>query len=235
MSAASAASSTRALRAAGVPARTSPPRGRPLREQAARAVAARPAPRTTARATRPGETARATAPRVRLVAPPSSARRRLPFGLLCGLLVLASLLGVLLLNISLSQGAYELHALQRDQRAAVEERQALAERLESTSSPGELARRATEQGMVPAGPTAFVALPEGRLVGTTAPAEDVPLAEGVAPAPLDPSAVAADEPAPAEAAAEAAASAAERGVEAGTGTPRTSASQTDASTQEDSP
>ncbi|WP_344554350.1 hypothetical protein, partial [Pseudokineococcus marinus] len=186
----------------------------------------RPAPRppagaaaVTARAAAParplpgreGAGREAAAPRVRLVAPPASSRRRLPFGALCAVVVLASLLAVLLLNISLSHGAYELHDVQARQQQAGERRQALTEQVQRSAAPEELGRRAAELGMVPSGTTGFVRLPEGVVVGAPAPAPAPPAGEEgaaapgtAAPAPADVGVedLAADEPPPAEAAAE---------------------------------
>jgi len=220
----SATSAARAVRAPAAPARPlGAPRGRAARSPAvvARSATSRPAsrPAPAARAASPSRRAdgrEPDAPRVRLVAPPASSRRRLPFGILCGAVLLLSLLAVLLLNISLSHGAYELHALAGEQQDAGERREALAEQLERTGAPAELGRRAAELGMVPAGTAAVVRLPDGEVVGVPTPAaEPAAAAEGAAagatgPAvvePVDPDDVAADEPAPAQGAAVAAESA----------------------------
>ncbi|WP_299037307.1 hypothetical protein [uncultured Pseudokineococcus sp.] len=206
----SATSAARAVRAASAaPARPiGPPRGRTARPGAAlaRSASSRPAsrPAPSARAAAPAR--EAAAPRVRLVAPPASSRRRLPFGVLCGAVLLLSLLAVLLLNISLSHGAYELHEVQAQQQDAGERRQALTEQLERTQAPDELGRRAAALGMVPAGTAAFVHLPDGEVIGAPEVAPEAPEAaqDAAAVAPVDPDDVAADEPAPAEGAATAA-------------------------------
>ncbi|WP_298989457.1 hypothetical protein [uncultured Pseudokineococcus sp.] len=238
----SAASAARAVSATGAarPARPlGPPRSRsaraasPLARSAGARPGSRPAPRppagaaaATARAAAParplpgrqgagreGAGREAAAPRVRLVAPPASSRRRLPFGALCAVVVLASLLAVLLLNISLSHGAYELHDVQARQQQAGERRQALTEEVQRSAAPEELGRRAADLGMVPSGTTGFVRLPEGVVVGAPAPALAPPAGEGGAaapgtaaapPAPADVGVedLAADEPPPAEAAVE---------------------------------
>ncbi|MEJ5914840.1 hypothetical protein [Pseudokineococcus sp. 1T1Z-3] len=144
------------------------------RAPAARAVRPGAAASRSAAPSRRPEQRPAAEPRVRLLPPPPSSRRRLPFGVLCGVLVLASLLAVLSLNISLSHGAYHLHEVQARQQAAAEQRQALTETLERTSSPEELGRRAAGLGMVPAGAAGFVTLPDGTVVGEPVPAPEPP-------------------------------------------------------------
>lgn len=124
--------------------------------------------------------ARTAAQRIRVVAPPASSRRRMPFGLLCGLVVAASLLAVLLLNISLSHGSYALHSLSSEQARLDEQRDALAERVERAATPEALADRATALGMVPAGSPAFIRLPDGAVLGD--PEEAGAPAVGAAPA-----------------------------------------------------
>jgi len=215
----SATSAARAVRAASTaPARPlGPRRGRTAQPAGllARSASSRPAsrPAPAARATAPARRAEDrehAAPRVRLVAPPASSRRRLPFGALCGAVLLLSLLAVLLLNISLSHGAYELHEVQGQQQDAGERRQMLSEQLERTEAPEELGRRAAALGMVPAGTAAFVRLPEGEVLGAPAPAPEPPVVEdddtgATGPAAVDQmdlDDVAADEPAPAEATAD---------------------------------
>ncbi|MEJ5944480.1 hypothetical protein WDZ17_04130 [Pseudokineococcus basanitobsidens] len=154
-------------------------RGRPGRPGLrARTASTRPATRPLPRAATvaasaaavPAPVRPAREPRVRLVPPPASSRRRVPFGVLCGVVVLAALLAVLALNISLSRGAYHLHEVQAQQQDAAERRQALAEQLERTASPEELGRRAADLGMVEAGAPAFVELPDGRVTGEPEPA-----------------------------------------------------------------
>jgi len=103
-------------------------------------------------------------PRLRVVAP---APRRSAGGLALlsvGLLGLG-LLVLLLLNISIGKGAYDLTALQRQQRQLAEDRQALAEQVEASSAPQKLAAAAAKLGMVPNENPAFVNLPDGTVQG----------------------------------------------------------------------
>jgi hypothetical protein len=88
--------------------------------------------------------------------------------MLCIALLGAGLLALLMLNISIGKGAYELTGLQRQQRQLTVEQQALAEQVEAFGAPQELARRARELGMVPAPHTAFLTLPGGSIEGEPA-------------------------------------------------------------------
>lgn len=138
------------------------------------AAAARAIPRPATRpATQPAARERVTPPRLRVVAPaPSSSRTGL--ALLSVVLLAVGLLALLLLNISLSRGSYELSDSQREQRRLAETRQALQEEIEAAGAPQRLAAEARELGMVPAPRTAFVRLPDGRVLGKPAEATAPP-------------------------------------------------------------
>ena len=109
--------------------------------------------------------------RLRVVAAPLQAGRRLPFVALCVALLLASLIAVLVVNIALSRGAYDVHQLQQRRTALAEREQQLAERLAIDSSPARLSERARELGMIPGTSPAFIRLSDGAVLGSPAPAD----------------------------------------------------------------
>lgn len=113
---------------------------------------------------RPG-VRRPARPTLTLVAPPPRARGNLPFVLLCSFVLAAGLLVVLLLNMSLSQGAYQIHELERDGALAADQASQLQEEIAVTRSTERLAERATTLGMVPASSSMFLSLPDGRVLG----------------------------------------------------------------------
>jgi hypothetical protein len=91
-------------------------------------------------------------------------------------LLTVGLLALLMINIDLGKGAFELTALQRERAQLVEQRQALQEQIETNQAPQRLAAMARSLGMVPAPNTAFLQLPDGRVIGE----------EAAAPAPVRP-------------------------------------------------
>ena len=188
---------------------------------AATARAARTAP-SYRRGQRP-----APRPRLRVVAAPPPTRHRLPFAAACAALLVVSLLGLLVLNISLSRGAYRVHELQQRSTALAEQEQLLGEQLAAHAAPAQLAVQARQLGMVPGTSPGFIRLSDGAILGAPEPAPAVPAPSVVIaapPAPSDtpatavsPPATEATEPAPdpaAEAAAAAAAAAAAQAEQA---------------------
>lgn len=132
---------------------------------------------------------------------PRGPLRRSPFVAVVVSLLGAGLLGLLMLNTALAQDAFRLHTLKQDSRALEDREEALRREVEALQSPQELAGRAAELGMVPAGPPAFLRLSDGAVLGSTAPAE--------APVPPDAAPDGDAAQAPAEAADEAPAEAAD--------------------------
>jgi hypothetical protein len=108
-------------------------------------------------------------PRLRVVAP-AGRRSASGLALLCITLLGGGLLALLMLNISIGKGAYELSALQQQQRVMAVRQQALAEQVEAVSAPQELAKSARALGMVQAPNTVFVNVPDGRIEGRPATA-----------------------------------------------------------------
>ncbi|GAA2521413.1 MULTISPECIES: hypothetical protein [Streptomyces] len=103
---------------------------------------------------------------------------RTPFVLLVVLLLGGGLIGLLVLNSALSEGAFRLDDLQRETKNLTDEEQALRRDIDAYSAPDALQRRARELGMVPGGGPAFLG-PDGKVKG-------VPGSASAASAPLVP-------------------------------------------------
>ncbi|WP_317454117.1 septum formation initiator family protein [Streptomyces sp. TRM68416] len=94
---------------------------------------------------------------------------RTPFVLLVVLLLGGGLIGLLVLNSALSEGAFRLDDLQKETKSLTDEEQALQRDVDAYSAPDALQRRARELGMVPGGDPAFLDL-DGTVKGVPAPA-----------------------------------------------------------------
>ncbi|MFF3347786.1 hypothetical protein [Streptomyces sp. NPDC002779] len=94
---------------------------------------------------------------------------RTPFVLLVVLLLGGGLIGLLVLNSALSEGAFRLADLQKETKSLTDEEQALQRDVDAYSAPEALQRRALELGMVPGGDPAFLD-PDGTVRGVPAPA-----------------------------------------------------------------
>lgn len=102
---------------------------------------------------------------------PSGARQaaRAPFVLLVVLLLGGGLIGLLVLNSALSEGAFRLDDLQKETKSLTDEEQSLQRDIDAYSAPDALQRRAQELGMVPGGDPAFLN-PDGTVRGAPSPA-----------------------------------------------------------------
>ncbi|AVH59233.1 MULTISPECIES: hypothetical protein [Streptomyces] len=89
---------------------------------------------------------------------------RAPFVLLVVLLLGGGLIGLLVLNSALSEGAFRLDDLQKDTKSLTDEEQALQRDVDAYAAPDALQQRARELGMVPGGDPAFLN-PDGTVMG----------------------------------------------------------------------
>ncbi|MFI9758368.1 septum formation initiator family protein [Streptomyces sp. NPDC051963] len=89
---------------------------------------------------------------------------RTPFVLLVVLLLGGGLIGLLVLNSALSEGAFQLDDLQKETKSLTDEEQALQRDVDAYSAPDALQRRARELGMVPGGDPVFLD-PDGTVKG----------------------------------------------------------------------
>ncbi|MFF7857052.1 septum formation initiator family protein [Streptomyces sp. NPDC007904] len=124
---------------------------------------------------------------------------RTPFVLLVVLLLGGGLIGLLVLNSALSEGAFQLDDLQRETKNLTDEEQALQRDIDAYSAPDALQRRARELGMVPGGDPAFLG-PDGKVRGVPSPATAARVPLVLAPEALAGRAVAPSAPAPGPAA-----------------------------------
>ncbi|MFF4757484.1 septum formation initiator family protein [Streptomyces sp. NPDC001292] len=117
---------------------------------------------------------------------------RTPFVLLVVLLLGGGLIGLLMLNSALSEGAFQREALQKDAKNLTDEEQALQRDIDSYSAPDALQLRARQLGMVPGGDPAFLGA-DGTVKGVPSaapmppPVDETPLSllppEALAPSP----------------------------------------------------
>ncbi|WGW13305.1 hypothetical protein LWF01_05930 [Saxibacter everestensis] len=114
-------------------------------------------------------------PRLRLVAPPLP-KRRLPFVLLCVGSLTLGLVAVLLLNIAVSHNSYRISELTSRQTSLAEQEDALTEDLSYRSSPQNLAKAATDLGMVADPNPLFLRLSDGKVMGE----DELPLGDKAA-------------------------------------------------------
>jgi hypothetical protein len=137
----------------------------------------------------PGAPQRRSGVRLRVVTPPAPVRTRTPFVLLCAGVLIGGLLGLLMLNITLSRGAYDRHALTVQSANLSDAEQALSQQVALAAAPQRLEERARSLGMVPAENPAFLRLSDGTVLGVPGAAQpeleptvDVPLAGRPEPA-----------------------------------------------------
>jgi hypothetical protein len=92
---------------------------------------------------------RNTAPRTPLsVVPTGPARKRVPFAVFCFVVLVAALGCVLVLNISVSGGQYDIVKLRGEQVALAQQNEKLTQQLENRQAPQNLAAEAAQLGMV---------------------------------------------------------------------------------------
>ncbi|MDO4919972.1 hypothetical protein [Kocuria sp.] len=100
-----------------------------------------------------------------------SRRSRLSTVVMCALALAAALVGILLLNIQITQGQYELTDLTGQERALSQENEALTQDIEADSAPQNLAARANDLGMVLAKDVGSIDLSTGKVTAPTRAAE----------------------------------------------------------------
>jgi hypothetical protein len=115
---------------------------------------------------------RAGAGRARLrVAPPLPvAVPRAPFLVLLLVIVVAGVFGVLLINTKINENAFTLDNMHNTQSSLDQQEQQLTQDLTKVEAPGNLAALARRLGLVPAGSTAVIRLPDGQVISVPEPA-----------------------------------------------------------------
>ena len=103
-------------------------------------------------------------------------RPRAPFVVAVVSLLVTGLIGLLRLNTVLGKDPFHLFELRSENRALLDQEQVLVREVEMLRSPSTIAEKAAGLGMVPAGPPAFLRLPDGAVLGS-AEAAQAPLVE----------------------------------------------------------
>ena len=132
---------------------------------AARAYSARPEPARSLPGARPVTDSR---PRLHAVAAPEQARSLAPFAWACILIIVGALVGVLLLNTTMAEGAYERRDLKIEIANLQQERSRLISELEANSSASRLADAAAAMGMEKSQTQGFVSLRDAAVLENTA-------------------------------------------------------------------
>lgn len=91
------------------------------------------------------------------------------FGILVGLILLAGLITMLVINTSLAQGAFRVSELTRQSTDLIQQQQALEKAVASQQTPGNLEARARALGMIPQSTPVFLRLSDGKVLGKAKP------------------------------------------------------------------
>lgn len=105
-------------------------------------------------------------PPLRVVAAPIQSRSLAPFVLLCAVILVASLLIALVLNIQMAKGSFEESSMGSQIARVDESNQALSEKIAELSSLETLAERAKELGMIEAPAPVYIGLENGTVIDT---------------------------------------------------------------------
>jgi hypothetical protein len=103
--------------------------------------------------------------RLRVVPTPPARLARFPFLLVLIGLFAVGMTGLLMLNTSLQNQAFQARNLDREATALAYQQAALESQLDELYAPAELARRASALGMRPDSQPAFLVLPGGKVIG----------------------------------------------------------------------
>lgn len=115
------------------------------------------------------QAAGAARPELKLIRTPTRRLAAVPFGVLMVVLLGLGTIGLLLLNTTLQNQAFEVRSAQRQAAELSYILSDLQSQTYAAESPGELARRATELGMVPNPHGVFVDLRTGTVAGDATP------------------------------------------------------------------
>ncbi len=135
-------------------------------------------------ATRGARGHRSGRPHLRMVSPLRAERAsRGVFALVVGGLLIAGMIGILVINTSLAQGAFTISELQAEQATLTQQEQTLSEQVAGAAAPESLEQHARALGMVPSQTPVFLSVPSGKVLGQPKPA---PGGTGSAPVLLTP-------------------------------------------------
>lgn len=117
------------------------------------------------------------------VVPASTRRRRVPFAVFCFVSLAAALVGVLVLNVSVSSGQYLLVELNNKQAALTQKNEMLTQQVKNHVAPQNLSAEAAELGMVSSSTFGTVDLNSMSITGQPEPAEETDGPDARIPAP----------------------------------------------------
>ena len=103
--------------------------------------------------------------RLRVVPAAPARLARFPFLLVLIGIFAVGMAGLLMLNTTLQNQAFQARSLDREATALAYQQAALEAQIDQFNAPGELARRASALGMRPNGQPAFLVLPGGKVIG----------------------------------------------------------------------
>ncbi|HWM00089.1 MAG TPA: hypothetical protein VNP20_22310 [Nocardioidaceae bacterium] len=106
---------------------------------------------------------------------------RVPFAALVLTVLGLGLVGLLVLNTSLQQGAFQARDMEDRAQVLTEQREALELQVAELREPQRVADRAAAMGMVPNDSPAFLRLTDGKVLGNAAPALAVAPADFLTP------------------------------------------------------
>jgi hypothetical protein len=148
----------------------------------ATALAPEPVPTKPARRAQPAaRTAPAATPareRLKVAPPVPVSTPRAPFVALVLVVVVTGVLGILVRNTKITENAFQLAHMQRQQDGLNEQEQQLDQKLADDRSPTNVAAKGRALGLVGVGQPAFMTLPNGAVIGVPQPALGVPDAVG---------------------------------------------------------
>lgn len=104
------------------------------------------------------------------VVPAAARKRRTPFVIFCFATLAAALMTVLVLNISVSSGQYELVQLRSEQASLLRQNQELTQKVQNFEAPQNLAAKGAELGMVASTSKGQIDLQTMTVSGTPKPA-----------------------------------------------------------------
>ncbi len=108
-------------------------------------------------------------PRLQAVAPPAARMARFPFLLVLIAVFGLGMAGLLMLNTTLQNQAFQSRALNRQATELAYAQADLENRLDAVAAPQEMARRASAFGMRPNPYPAFLVMPKGKVIGDPRP------------------------------------------------------------------
>ncbi|GAB3249611.1 hypothetical protein [Arthrobacter pigmenti] len=117
------------------------------------------------------------------VVPASTRRRRVPFAIFCFVSLVAALVGVLVLNVSVSSGQYLLVELNSKQASLTQKNEMLTQQVKNHVAPQNLSSQAAELGMVSSPTFGTIDLNSMSVTGQPEPAEETDGPDARIPAP----------------------------------------------------